>query len=74
MENSETKFIGQGWRNQYGGTLIKVKKAEILALEENAYGEVEMYLGERKFQDPKSKATHYVKLNEKKPKTEDLPF
>ena len=59
MENSTTKFIGQAWRNQYGGMVVKIKKSEILALEENQYGDVEVYIGERKMQDPKSKGSHH---------------
>ena len=74
MDNQEVQFVGQGWRNQYGGIKIQVKKSDLLNLEPNAYGEIELYVGERKLQDPKSKATHYVKVSEKKPKTEDLPF
>jgi hypothetical protein len=62
MEND--KFVGKGWVNQYGGIKIQLKLEEIQSLPVNQWGDVELYVGQRKSPDEKSKATHYVKYSQ----------
>jgi hypothetical protein len=81
-----TKFVGKGWAFQYGIN-ISLKKSELEALEPNQYGDIKLCVMQRKDPDEKTKATHFVKVDdyvkEEKPKQsemvttpegEDLPF
>ena len=63
MEGRE--FVGNGWERKYGVS-IKVKKAQIASLPENKYGEVALYVGKLKNPNSKSKATHYVAVEEER--------
>lgn len=81
---SDRQFVGAGWEHKYGVN-IKIKKAEIEALPVNEWGEVALVVNKLKEQSPKSKATHYVavdnyagptkpKLADDKQDGPDLPF
>lgn len=58
MENE--KYVGKGWSNQYG-VKVQLKKQDLLDLPTNQYGDIEVFVGQRKEVDQKSKATHWVK-------------
>lgn len=58
MENE--KYVGKGWKNDYG-IKVQLKKEDLINLPTNQYGDIEVFVGQRKEQDPKSKATHWVK-------------
>ena len=62
MENE--KYVGKGWKNDYG-IKVQLKKEDLLNLPTNAYGDIEVFVGQRKEIDPKSKATHWVKWKAK---------
>jgi hypothetical protein len=62
MENE--KYVGKGWSNQYG-IKVQLKKQDLLDLPTNQYGDIEVFVGQRKEVDPKSKATHWVKWKNK---------
>lgn len=62
MENE--KYVGKGWKNDYG-IKVQLKKEDLLDLPTNAYGDIEVFVGQRKEVDPKSKATHWVKWKAK---------
>jgi hypothetical protein len=62
MENE--KYVGKGWANQYG-VKVQVKKQDLLDLPTNQYGDIEVFVGQRKEVDQKSKATHWVKWKAK---------
>jgi hypothetical protein len=57
-------YVGKGWTNKYG-IAIEIKKDEIAKLEANAYGGVRLYVGLMKEPDSRSKATHFVAVEEK---------
>lgn len=63
-------FVGSGWLKTFsnGGSVIniKIKKAEIEKLEPNEYGDIALVVAPRREPDEKSKATHYVKVDEYK--------
>ena len=58
------KYVGKGWKNDYG-IKVQLKKEDLLNLPTNAYGDIEVFVGQRKEVDPKSKATHWVKWKAK---------
>lgn len=58
------KYVGKGWKNDYG-IKVQLKKEDLLDLPTNAYGDIEVFVGQRKEVDPKSKATHWVKWKAK---------
>lgn len=62
MENE--KYVGKGWKNDYG-IKVQLKKEDLLNLPTNAYGDIEVFVGQRKEVDPKSRATHWVKWKAK---------
>ena len=62
MENE--KYVGKGWKNDYG-IKVQLKKDDLLNLPTNAYGDIEVFVGQRKEVDQKSKATHWVKWKAK---------
>ena len=62
MENE--KYVGKGWSNQYG-VKVQLKKQDLLDLLTNQYGDIEVFVGQRKEVDQKSKATHWVKWKAK---------
>ena len=62
MENE--KYVGKGWANQYG-VKVQLKKQDLLDLPTNQYGDIEVFVGQRKEVDQKSKATHGVKWKAK---------
>lgn len=62
MENE--KYVGKGWKNDYG-IKVQLKKEDLLNLPTNAYGDIEVFVGQRKEVDQKSKATHWVKWKAK---------
>jgi hypothetical protein len=62
MENE--KYVGKGWSNQYG-IKVQLKKQDLLDLPTNQYGDIEVFVGQRKEVDQKSKATHWVKWKNK---------
>lgn len=61
-------FVGSGWSHTFanGGSVIniKLKKAEIEKLEPNQYGDIALVVGERKEPDGKTKATHWVAVDD----------
>lgn len=59
----QNNFVGTGWENS-GGIRISIKKDKIAELETNQYGDVVLFVGKRREIDEKSKATHFVKVNE----------
>ncbi|CAB4142083.1 hypothetical protein UFOVP697_2 [uncultured Caudovirales phage] len=63
-------YVGKGWENTYGIN-VEINVEKLLQLPKDQYGNVKLYLGKRKQQDEKSKATHFVK--ERKP-LEKTPF
>ena len=76
------QFVGSGWANKYG-IKIKIKRDAITSLPVNNYGDVALYVGQLKEPNEKSKATHYVAVEEERAAlakdpipatTEDLPF
>lgn len=72
------KYYGKGWETQYGIN-ISVNLKDIQSLPVDAYGNIKLFVGKRKSQDEKSKATHFVKESkpyEKKESSSDsgLPF
>ena len=62
MENE--KYVGKGWKNDYG-IKVQLKKEDLLNLPTNQYGDIEVFVGQRKEVDQKSKATHWVKWKSK---------
>lgn len=58
------KYVGKGWKNDYG-IKVQLKKEDLLNLPTNTYGDIEVFVGQRKEIDPKSKATHWVKWKSK---------
>jgi hypothetical protein len=62
MENE--KYVGKGWSNDYG-IKVQLKKEDLLNLPTNKYGDIEVFVGQRKAVDEKSKATHWVKWKNK---------
>jgi hypothetical protein len=62
MENE--KYVGKGWKNDYG-IKVQLKKQDLLDLPTNQYGDIEVFVGQRKEVDQKSKATHWVKWKAK---------
>lgn len=62
MENE--KYVGKGWSNDYG-IKVQLKKEDLLNLPTNKYGDIEVFVGQRKSIDEKSKATHWVKWKNK---------
>lgn len=60
-----TKFVGKGWAFQYGIN-ISLKKSELEALEPNQYGDIKLCVMQRKEPDEKTKATHFVKVDDYK--------
>jgi hypothetical protein len=62
MENE--KYVGKGWANDYG-IKVQLKKEDLLNLPTNKYGDIEVFVGQRKAVDEKSKATHWVKWKNK---------
>lgn len=62
----QKKFVGNGWKNQFGVS-VSIKKADIMNLPEDNFGNIRLFVGEKKEKDGKSKATHYVKVDEWKP-------
>ena len=78
---SETKFVGKGWAFEYGVN-IKLKKADLMDIPENEYGDISLTVMRRREPDEKTKATHFVKVNDyvkgqvrtKQEEGQDLPF
>lgn len=58
------KYVGKGWKNDYG-IKVQLKKADLMQLPTNQYGDIEVFVGQRKEVDQKSKATHWVKWKAK---------
>lgn len=56
-------FIGSGWETKYGVNL-SLKKSELDNLPTDKYGNIFVAVSKRKEQDEKSKATHYVKVDD----------
>ena len=56
-------YVGSGWSSEYGVN-ISIKKADIDKLPVNKYGDILLSVGQRKSPDEKSKATHYVTVND----------
>ena len=55
----EKQFVGKGWKSKYG-IRIALKRDDLKKLDTNDYGDLLLEVLERKEPDPKSKATHYV--------------
>ena len=70
MENE--KYVGKGWSNQYG-VKVQLKKQDLLDLSTNQYGDIEVFVGQRKEVDQKSKATHWVKWKAKDAPMQQAP-
>ncbi len=70
MENE--KYVGKGWSNQYG-VKVQLKKQDLLDLPTNQYGDIEVFVGQRKEVDQKSKATHWVKWKAKDAPMQQAP-
>jgi hypothetical protein len=70
MENE--KYVGKGWANQYG-VKVQLKKQDLLDLPTNQYGDIEVFVGQRKEVDQKSKATHWVKWKAKDAPVQQAP-
>jgi hypothetical protein len=62
---SEKNFVGKGWTYKFGIN-IKVNKAKLMELEPNQYGDISLSVTQRKEADPKSKATHFVAVDDYK--------
>jgi hypothetical protein len=60
---SETKFVGKGWAFQYGIN-ISLKKEDLMGLEPNQYGDIKLCVMARREPDEKTKATHFVKVDD----------
>lgn len=62
------QFVGTGWLKEFdnGGRVVNlsIKKADIEQMPADQYGNVFLVVGKRKEQDPKSKATHWVAVDE----------
>lgn len=60
---SEKVYVGRGWKSKFG-VRISLKKADIEKLPTNKYGDVLLEVSERREPDEKSKATHYVVVDQ----------
>lgn len=72
--SDEKRYVGKGWGSKYGIN-ISLKIADLQKLIPNNYGDIFLTVCERKEADAKSKATHYVIVDEyrNKPKEEMEP-
>lgn len=60
-------FVGKGWSFSKGIN-ISLKKEDLMSLEPNQYGDIKLCVMQRKEPDEKTKATHFVKVDDYKPK------
>jgi hypothetical protein len=56
-------FVGKGWESKFG-VRITIKPKDLEKLNTNSYGDVLLEVVKRKEPDPKSKATHYVVVDQ----------
>ena len=56
---ADKTYVGKGWSSKFG-IRISIKKADIEKLPTNKYGDVLLEVLQRREPDEKSKATHYV--------------
>ena len=68
---SDKVFVGKGWSFKYGVN-IKLNKEALMKLEPNQYGDIALSVVQRKEADPKSKATHFVAVDDYKKGGDDF--
>jgi hypothetical protein len=65
---SDKRYVGKGWSKTFsnGGSVvnISVKLADLNGLTADKYGDVHLVVGDRKAPDEKTKATHWVAVDE----------
>ena len=69
---ADKTFVGRGWAFKYGVN-ISVNLEELNKLTPNQYGDVKLVVKERKEPDAKSKATHYVAVDDFVPTSKRAP-
>ena len=66
MSETQTQrnYVGKGWQSKDEIFInIKLKKADLINIDENQWGEISLTIAKRKTPDEKSKATHSVYEN-----------
>lgn len=58
-----SKFVGTGWETKFSVN-ISLKKADLDKLPQDNYGNIFLCVSKRKEKDEKTKATHYVKVDD----------
>lgn len=67
---AETVFVGSGWDKTDGKFInISLKLAELNKLTPNQYGDIKLTVVRRNAPDERSKATHFVKVDDYVPQT-----
>jgi len=75
---AEKRYVGVGWLKEFknGGHVLNIslKLDEVNKLPVDKYGNVYLVIGKRKEPDAKSKATHWVAVDEFKYQPKDEGF
>ncbi|HEX9007252.1 MAG TPA: hypothetical protein VF889_08150 [Bacteroidota bacterium] len=65
---AQRTFVGVGWETRFAGggssIAISVNLEKIAALQKDDYGNVRLVVGERREQDERSRATHWVAVDD----------
>jgi hypothetical protein len=68
VDMAQRTFVGVGWATKFpgGGSAISisVNLDKIMPLQKDDYGNVRLVVGERREQDERSKATHWVAVDD----------
>jgi len=56
-------YVGNGWKSKFG-IHLHLKREQIAKLPVDKYGDILLEVCERREQDPRSKATHYIIVND----------
>ena len=65
---AQRTFVGVGWETRFAGggssIAISVNLEKIAGLQKDDYGNVRLVVGERREQDERSRATHWVAIDD----------
>jgi hypothetical protein len=65
---ADKKYVGGGWEKKFenGGSIISIsiKKADLMDMPEDGFGNIRLVVGTRRAPDEKSKQTHSVTVDQ----------